>query len=136
MHKRINSRRRRLLAHVGTSRTLLWIGRSLLILFAVLLVTMPFTQHFWTWDRFLHGGQDFESTTLLVLIVLSLVMVLCKHGKQCVDLLFAQERFLGFRFNASGRNSSGISLLRAQWALQIEPRPSPASGIYSIPLQI
>src|SRR5947208_506603 len=35
------------------------ISFGLLMLIAVSLLTSPFTQGVWTWDRFLHGGQDF-----------------------------------------------------------------------------
>ena len=97
---------------------------------------MPLTQHLWTWDRFPSGGQDFETTALMVLIVLSLVLVLSKHNKQCVELLFAQLRLPKFKFNVADGDSSGILLYRALWALQIEPMPSPALCIYTIPIQI
>ena len=118
----------------GASRTLLWIGRCLLILSVVSLSTMPFTQHLWTWDRFLHGGQDFESGALMVLIFLSLVLVVSKHSKQCVDLLLAQWHLLGFHL--TGRESIGIPLYRTVWALQIKPVPSPDLGNYSTPIRI
>ena len=59
----------------------------LLALTAVSLVTMPFTQHLWTWDRFLHGGQDFETNCLVILTALSLVLVLAKCCKQNVGML-------------------------------------------------
>lgn len=71
---------------------LLWIGRILLILSAVSLGTMPLTQRLWTWDRFLHGGQDFELGILAVLIFLSLILVLCRQSRQCLVLVFARWR--------------------------------------------
>ena len=42
------------------------------------MVTSPLTQEVWTWDRFLHGGQDFESGVLLVLVSLCLVLLLAQ----------------------------------------------------------
>jgi hypothetical protein len=101
---------------------------------AVSLSTMPVTQHLWTWDRFLHGGQDFELGTLMVLIFLSLVLVVSRHGKRCVDLLFAQCRLLGLYL--TGRESICVPLHRTVRAFQIERWPSPALGIYSIPIRI
>lgn len=54
----------------------------LLALTTVSLVTMPFTQHLWNWDRFLRGGQDFEMGAFVILMVLNLVLVLAKCCKQ------------------------------------------------------
>jgi hypothetical protein len=80
----------------GTKKTspgvLLWIGRVLLFLSAMSLGTMPLTQHLWTWDRFLHGGQDFELGELAVLIFLSLVLVLSCQSRQCLVSVFARWR--------------------------------------------
>jgi hypothetical protein len=63
-------------------------GRLLLLLAAFVLITLPFTQQFWTWDRFLHGGHDFETSVLLILTTLCLVLVLVRRGNQCLTLLF------------------------------------------------
>jgi len=72
------------------------IGRALFILTAVSLMSMPLTEHLWTWDHFLQGGQDFEMSTILVLSFLCLVLVLSKHEKQGVDSLFATWCHLAF----------------------------------------
>jgi hypothetical protein len=50
---------------------------------------MPVTQHLWTWDHFLHGGRDFELSTLMILSLLGLVLVLSKNLKQCIDSLLS-----------------------------------------------
>ena len=71
-------------ARIGTQ-----LGLLLLLLTAVSLLTMPFTQHLWTWDRFLHGGQDFETSALVILTALNLVLVLAKCCKQNVGELLA-----------------------------------------------
>lgn len=64
------------------------LGRLLLALAAVVLVAMPWTQHMWTWDRFLHGGQDFETGVLLIVTSMCLVLVLAHACRQagCVAL--------------------------------------------------
>lgn len=116
------------------ARVLAWIGRSLLILTAVSLVSMPVTQHFWTWDHFLHGGQDFELGALLVLLILCLALVLPRHGKQCVDSLFANWCDLAFIFKH--RQLVRTPLRRAFSILLAERVPSPALAVYSLPLQI
>jgi hypothetical protein len=72
-----------------TARIFLCFARALLILTAISLITMPLTQHLWTWDRFLHGGRDFELTTLMILSFLALVLVLSRNLKQCIDSLLS-----------------------------------------------
>jgi hypothetical protein len=52
------------------------VGRFLLVLAAVELISMPWTQFAWTWDHFLHGGMDFESSLLFLVICLGLLLVL------------------------------------------------------------
>ena len=63
-------------------------GRLLLVLAALVLIALPFTQQIWTWDRFLHGGHDFETSALLILTTFCLVLVLVRCGHQCVTLIF------------------------------------------------
>jgi hypothetical protein len=41
----------------------------------------------WTWDRFLHGGQDFETTVLLIVTSLCLVLVMARGCRQGIKLL-------------------------------------------------
>src|SRR6516162_8709462 len=62
-------------------------ARLLLILAAVVMIALPFTQQVWTWDRFLHGGQDFETTVLLILTSLCLVLVMARGCRQVIKLL-------------------------------------------------
>ena len=79
-----------------TNRIAVRLGFLLLILTAFSLITMPITQHLWTWDRFLHGGQDFETGALMILTALNLVLVLARCCKQnVVRLLALLERFSG-----------------------------------------
>jgi len=98
---------------------LVWIGRALLILSAVSLSTMPLTQHLWTWDRFLHGGQDFELGALAILIFLSLVLVLSRNWRQRLDWVLAKWRLL--QSNAMSRKSVGVPRQTADTAFQVEP---------------
>jgi hypothetical protein len=118
----------------GLSQALLWIGRALLILSAISLITMPLTQRLWTWDRFLHGGQDFELGALMVLILLSLVLVISKDCKRCLDSLFAEWRFL--RSNLANWKLVGIPQRAGRSAYQIEPGPCPALRSGSFPIRI
>lgn len=62
------------------------VGRVLLVLAAVELISTPLTQYVWTWDHFLHGGMDFESSFLFLVICLGLLLVLRHHCRQAEDL--------------------------------------------------
>ena len=87
-------------AYACTSRVFVWIARALLILTAISLITMPVTQHLWTWDHFLHGGRDFELSTLMILSILGLVLVLSKNLKLSIDSLLSESSILAFARHA------------------------------------
>lgn len=67
-------------------------GRFLLVLIAVELMSMPFTQYVWTWDHFLHGGIDFESSLLFFVVCLGLLLVLRHHCRKEENLRVARGR--------------------------------------------
>lgn len=90
------------------SETCARLSRLLLLLIAVELVTMPLTQHLWTWDGFLHGGQDFELGLFMTVVCICLVLLRAQHGRQLLPLLFVTcrrvLRFLGgWRFSQVNR---------------------------------
>lgn len=127
LDKDSKSRRACLRANSEITRALLWAGRSLLILSAVSVLTMPLTQYFWTWDRFLRGGEDFELVSFMVLTVLCLVLVLSQHCKRCVDSLLAQSFVVACKFGR--RESTAIRLYRALSVFQTEPATGRSPGI-------
>ena len=118
-------------AFKGQMRFVKTIGRILLALTAVLLITMPATQHYWTWDHFLRGGHDYELGTLMLLSLMSLALVLAKHCKQCVDSLFASWALL--RFYCCDSSLAETSELALRGARCSAP---PGIDTYSFPLQI
>lgn len=59
-------------------------GRLLLIINVVVLVLSSFTEHFWTWDRFLRGGQDFELSLLALIAFFCLILVLAAQSRRGV----------------------------------------------------
>ena len=71
-----------------------WLSRLLLLLVAVELITMPITQHLWSWDQFLHGGQDFELGLLMVVTCVCFVLLRTQHCRQNLGLLLAIGTFL------------------------------------------
>lgn len=94
---------------------------------------MPLTQYFWTWDRFLHGGQDFELGALMVLtnIALGLVLSICRSRRGRSP--FAPSQPLRGKFAA--RALTGTALRAQLPDCRTWPAPGPAPD-YRIPLQI
>jgi hypothetical protein len=97
---------------------------------AVSLATMPVTQHLWTWDHFLHGGRDFELGILMVLSLLSLALVLAKASKQCIQAFFCPCCSVANTVTHKAR------LLAACSPFRVYSASCPASGFFSLPLQI
>jgi len=110
------------------------IGRFLLMLTAVQLITAPLTQRIWTWDHFLHGGQDFEFSVLMLLMTLCLVLLLAQHCKQSVKRLLATWPL--FSFICDDRLLASTAPGEAIMAFRSERVPNPTSGIYNPPLLI
>jgi hypothetical protein len=129
-----NASRPDLNAPVRPALVLARIGRVLLLLTAVSFMTMPITERLWTWDNFLQGGQDFEMSTILVLSFLCLVLVLSKHGKQCVDSLFADWCHQAFVSNHC--HFVRVTLAGILWAYSNERVHSPVLSMNHPPLQI
>ena len=87
---------------VGTISHAYALGGRLLILFtAILIFVMPWTEHFWQFDRFLRGGQDFELGLLAVLTIFSLVLVLLQKCRQNVALLLTIRKRLSLIFEGA-----------------------------------
>ncbi len=127
MHHRFNTVCSDLLGFTSPTHVFARAGRLLLFLASIVLIALPFTQHLWTWDRFLHGGHDFETNVLLIVITLCLVLVMVQSCRQGIRILI----------NASAR----LFLPRRQVVLaearrgcdQTAGSPMP---IWSLPLQI
>lgn len=109
-------------------------GRCLLVLTMLSLVTMPITQHFWTWDHFLQGGRDFESGIIAVLSIFLLVLVLSKSYKQCVDVLFSARRYLVIKFG--NLFVSVVPLSEASSNLRGIPPLPPSAWVFGTSLQV
>jgi len=68
-------------------RSAVCLGRILLLFAAIELLTMPVTQGLWTWDKFLHGGQDFELGLLIIVTCLCLILLCTEQSKHSLGLL-------------------------------------------------
>jgi hypothetical protein len=121
-------------ALICTARVCAGIGRFLLTLIAVSLITMPLTQYIWTWDHFLQGGQDFEFGVLTTLIALCLVLLLAHYFKQSVALLLAACNLFLYIFydRALGISTRGKTIS----AFRCEQLPSSILDIYNLPLRV
>lgn len=117
-------------AFVLAARVYAVVGRVLLLATAVSLITMPLTQHVWTWDHFLRGGHDFEFGMLTILTTLSLVLLLAQLCKQAIGLLLAAFCHLA---NGAGEITHAYPV-HATWTFERLFAPHPGEAIF--PLQI
>jgi hypothetical protein len=101
---------------------------------AISLMTAPLTQRIWTWDHFLHGGQDFESSVLMILITLCLALLLSQLCKQSVKRLLSTCPLFSFicDYLWLARTAPGEAIT----AFRSERVPNPTSGIHNLPLLI
>jgi len=112
------------------TRACTWISFGLLILTFVSVVTSPLTQEVWTWDRFLRGGQDFESGVLLVLVSLCLVLLLAQLITGAADLVPAALSLSECACNRPAVQPPGAISHSA------EDLPPPLARNYRLPLTI
>ena len=73
------------------AQLVVYVSRILLFVVGVELLTMPVTQDLWAWDRFLHGGSDFELGLLLIVSCLCLMLLQAEQCKDALGLLLAMR---------------------------------------------
>lgn len=110
------------------------IGRCLLMLATISVLTMPVTEDIWAWDHFLRGGQDFETGMLTIVIILCLAVLLSQVCKRHIDSLFTVQRAPAFTFH--GGEMPGRSLVWTFFVPCIERVNEAARDRYSLPLII
>lgn len=130
MHHWFNTRRPDWIGFARPGHGFQSMGRLLLVLASVVLIALPFTQQVWTWDRFLHGGQDFETTVLLILTSLCLVLVMARGCRQVIKLLLTLWSQLLVRRCSAIMQPSRIS------ASGVDRGAGPHIATYNLPLQI
>ena len=123
--------RDRLYALFVSVRSAVCLSRILILVVAIETLSMPFTQGLWSWDKFLHGGQDFELGLLIILTCLCLVLLRVQQSELCLrrgfvlrDLLpkalrRAASASLAFSFPTGHRPQIPVSLLPARAALPL-----------------
>jgi cytochrome bd-type quinol oxidase subunit 2 len=110
-------------------------GRVLIVLTALLIAVIPWTEYYWDFDNFLHGGQDFELGLLATITVFCLVLVLLQHNKQGVTFWFALRRWLSVSLLYHDPAFPTLSS-RSVMASFAVPLPDPQSGLCDLPLRI
>jgi hypothetical protein len=110
-------------------------GRLLILSTATLIFVMPWTEHFWQFDRFLRGGQDFELGLLSLLTIFSLVLVLLQQRRQYVALLLTVRRWLSLVFEDEDPRAvaNACSLIAHSDATPLSTR---ALCRYNLPIQV
>jgi hypothetical protein len=119
----------------GMSQACVAGGRTFVLFAVMLVVVMPLTEYYWTFDKFLRGGQDLEFGLLALAAVFCLVLVLSQQRRLGVILILAVRRWLRFAFHRAGqaaRESSRVILA----ALHATPWPHPTPAGYILPIQI
>jgi hypothetical protein len=125
---------RRLNAGFNLAGVCACLSRLLLLLAAIEVVTMPLTQHLWTWDRFLHGGQDFELGMLMVVTCLCFVLLRAQHSRQRIGWLLAMGTYLLLIF----QRRRWSSFIHFGWLADVLPEALDSSpgSFRSLPLLI
>jgi hypothetical protein len=125
--------RARLNAFFAAARSAVCLSRILLLIVAVETFTMPFTQGLWSWDRFLHGGQDFELGLLFILTCLCFVLLRVQQNKSCFGWLVVIWALL-----PNARKQTAASFLRLPRRLERRSQISPRfrASAFNLPLLI
>lgn len=106
------------------------LSRSLLLVIALELITMPVTQDLWSWDKFLHGGQDFELGMLIIVTCLCLTLLRTEQSRGELGLLVVIRALL-----LSKRTRSAALLPYCMELSEHRPR-IPSTESFSLPLLI
>jgi hypothetical protein len=110
-------------------------GRTFVLFAMILILVMPLTEYYWTFDKFLRGGQDMEFGMLSLAAVLCLILVLSLQRKRRVISFLAARQWL---WSASGRRHRQVPA-SSQAAIVISSGSLPACPAlagYALPLQI
>jgi hypothetical protein len=110
-------------------------GRFLILSTAILIFVMPWTEHFWQFDRFLRGGQDLELGLLALLTIFSLVLVLLRQRRQSLALLLTVRRWLSCVFEDEDPRAvaNACNLITHS---DVTPLPTLALCRYNLPIRV
>jgi hypothetical protein len=103
---------------------------------ALLLLVMPWTEHFWHFDKFVLGGQDFEFSLLTFVIVLSLILLLSQRRKQALAVALAFWQWLSSGLLPNPANPGGINHVEWISASHANLTSHPSLKLYTPPLRV
>jgi hypothetical protein len=110
--------------------------RAVLIFTEVLLLLMPFSEHFCRWDRFLQGGPDVEFGVLSLLLFAGLVLLTSYRTVTSPFLVLLAYRLIALPL----RSLSTFSYVFLTWSLSRawirQETPLTFSPLTGIPLRI
>ena len=109
-------------------------ARALAFLTLLLLAAMPFTEHFWTFDNFCHGGQDFEFSLLAIAIALGLVLLISLDRKRGLALVLFTQQWLSLLLRAADSRVEGATRMLIDRSAGLEHSFAPSK--FEIPLLI
>ena len=111
------------------------IAARVTISFATLLIiVMPWTECLWSFDKFVRGRQDLELTLLAVATVVCLILFLMQRARAIIALALSSLQWLCLVQHGDPAMPGSFSGLIA--AIHAGPLPSPALGLYNLPIQI
>ena len=117
--------------------SLLWAAgsRAALLLAALVVLVMPWTEYFWHFDKFLRGGQDFELGLLSVAAFICLILLMLQHSKCGVTLILASRMWVCFVLQPGDDLAPGMlcGLMSELHAIAV---PSPALSRNTLPLRV
>jgi hypothetical protein len=119
----------------GLSQACAASGRTFVLFATILILVMPLTEYYWTFDKFLRGGQDMEFGMLSLAAVLCLILVLSLQRKRRVISFLAARQWL---WSASRRRHRPVPT-SSQAAIVISSgslAACPALAGYALTLQI
>jgi hypothetical protein len=117
------------------SQACIALGRRFVLFTVMLVVLMPVTEYYWTFDKFLRGGQDLEFGLLALAAIFCLVLVLCQQRRLGLMLILALRRWLRFGFKRADQTPRESSRM-IPTALDNIPLPHPGPAGYTFPIQI
>jgi hypothetical protein len=107
-------------------------ARVLMLLTALVIAIMPWTEYWWHFDQFLRGGQDLELSLLSLVVFFCLVLVLFRHGNGWKPLMLPFRR-LAFQHADPGAPGALPGLIATLHAV---PLPSPSLSMSNLPIQV
>jgi len=110
-------------------------GRGLILLAALVLVAMPWTEYYWQFDNFLRGGQDMELGVLAVVSILCLVLIFLHDDKARVTFIAAiWRRLIPVSEHVAPITLASFYVSNPRWDTALPLNSS--LDLYNLPIQI